>query len=335
MEKTTIYYEGKTWESLSHSLLSIFPITECRPEVIGLENIDVCTHFRPNSILVATHTKTLKFVSAMERRGYKYGLFAMGDENLEDNLAYVNNANCHFVAAEYFNPEAYSLAEKLGNQSKLIFTRLRCNNQFFSLANSSQKKAKRSISWFFAGDINSSGRGNNRKFAIEEFNKIDGGQWWDTEQGFHEDHKKETALCTKDYFQRLSDSYFSLCPVGWTNIDTYRFYEALDAGCIPIVLRSPSGFYYQPELPSYWSLKFAIHDAHLPFIVAKSWKEARAEVSKIITSGQIHVVQRATWLFWEELQAKWYSQLKFLHSNLRKSTTDYRVLAKSIAQSPL
>ena len=56
-----------------------------------------------------------------------------------------------------------------------------------------KKRMKReSITWFFAGDISSSGcRGDVRVNAIKQFEKISGGQWIDTDQGFKIDADKK------------------------------------------------------------------------------------------------------------------------------------------------
>ena len=234
-QKTRIYYNEVSRDRLNDSLLELLPLDQSEVSLINLSEINVYTEIEPNSILVSIHTSPLKFVSEMERRGLRYGLMVIGDENLEDNLAYVNNSNCCFVASEYFNPEAFRLARIADNCSKLLSIRGRCNNDFYRLASSQKKNEKRSITWFFAGDISSSGwRGDVRVNAIKQFEKISGGEWIDTDQGFKIDADKKTALSTLEYFHKLNDSYFALCPSGWVNIDTYRFYEALDAGCIPL-----------------------------------------------------------------------------------------------------
>lgn len=336
MKKTRIYYNEKSSDKLNDSLLGLLPLDQCEISLMNLSEINVFTDIEPNSILVSIHTSPLKFVSEMERRGLRYGIIAIGDEHLEDNLAYVNNSNCCFVASEYFNPEAFRLAQIADNCSKLLSIRVRCNNDFYRLASSQKKNEKRSITWFFAGDISASGcRGDVRVKAIKQFEKISGGEWIDTDQGFEIDADKKTALSTSEYFHRLNDSYFALCPCGWVNIDTYRFYEALDAGCIPVVLRSPSGPFYRAGLQSYWGQKFSLNDNSLPFVVAESWLDASSKVLKIIESGRLHEVQQNTWSFWFNLKSSWKNNLIERRNELSSSDTIYRSLSKSVAQSPL
>ena len=335
MTKTKIYYNASSIEAINNSILDLLPLDRCEIILLDLNQVNVCTEIEPNSVLVSVHTSPLKFVSLMERRGYRYGVVVLGDENLEDNLAYVNNLNCSFVATEYFNPEAYRLAQNLNNCSKLLSIRGRCNNAFYRLSNNQKNNADRTITWFFAGDVLSSGnRGVSRLEPITEFRKISGGEWIDTDQGFRSEAKKETALTTSEYFHKLNEAYFALCPKGWVNIDTYRFYEALDAGCIPVVLRSPSGPWYRAGLRSYWGLKFGLRDELLPFVVAESWEDARLKVSQIIESGKLHQVQQSTWHFWEKVKSNWKHSLSEFRNELSLTDTMHRNLAKSVAHSP-
>lgn len=48
------------------------------------------------------------------------------------------------------------------------------------------------------------------------------------------------------------------CPTGWINLDTYRLFETLESGCVP-VLCDPDNSYYAKAYPG------------APFIIVKSW----------------------------------------------------------------
>jgi hypothetical protein len=45
----------------------------------------------------------------------------------------------------------------------------------------------------------------------------------------------------------MDDTVVAPCPAGWSNLETFRVYEALEAGCIPIVENRP-GFDYFTRL---------------------------------------------------------------------------------------
>jgi hypothetical protein len=64
----------------------------------------------------------------------------------------------------------------------------------------------------------------------------------------------------QDYCDLLSECYFSTCPMG-EGYDTFRFWESLMMGAIPIV----------KEHPFYEVLR--LHYPKLPFLVVKDWKD--------------------------------------------------------------
>lgn len=52
------------------------------------------------------------------------------------------------------------------------------------------------------------------------------------------------CLSTEAYRALLDDTVIVPCPGGWSNLETFRVYEALEAGCIPIVERRPAFDYF-------------------------------------------------------------------------------------------
>ena len=73
---------------------------------------------------------------------------------------------------------------------------------------------------------------------------------------------RRTGLATNEYRHMFLQSKFALCPVGNINLDTFRLYEALECGCIPVVTKKTQ---FQNYDPSYWVHVFGQHD--IPFIV--------------------------------------------------------------------
>ena len=78
------------------------------------------------------------------------------------------------------------------------------------------------------------------------------------------------------YLELLNDSIFIPCPVG-QNADTYRFYEALEAGCIPIFISTPE--------VKQWLVQF---EDCMPFLCIDNW-EGVAKVMK-------HFINNPTYL---------------------------------------
>lgn len=96
--------------------------------------------------------------------------------------------------------------------------------------------------WFFAGQITH----DRRKEWAKELWKIPNGIFVGS-SGFNE------GLEFDEYEKLLNTSKVVPCPAGPETPDTFRLYEALEAGCIPIIdMRNGKGFYRK----DYWSKIF-------------------------------------------------------------------------------
>ncbi len=73
-----------------------------------------------------------------------------------------------------------------------------------------------------------------------------------------------TWLAPEEYLAILGDSIFVPCPMGNVNLESFRLYEALDCGAIPIVERRP--------FLDYFTELFGRH----PLPSVRDWKEARS-----------------------------------------------------------
>ena len=107
-------------------------------------------------------------------------------------------------------------------------------------------------------------------------------------------------LTTQKYAQTLNDSIFVLAPGGGASNDSFRIYEALECGAIPVVMRN------LPPLvvtPSYWHGIFPGSD--LPFVVADTWEEAAEQVRALIDSDQVESVRRECMDFWRSWKKSW------------------------------
>lgn len=95
-----------------------------------------------------------------------------------------------------------------------------------------------------------------------------------------------------EYHERMAQAKIALCPGGPVTADTFRVYEALEAGCVPIVdARSQSGV-----VDDYWVRLFLSHD-ELPFPVVDLWQEEslRALVSSLLVDWQWHAARCQAW----------------------------------------
>jgi GR25 family glycosyltransferase involved in LPS biosynthesis len=73
---------------------------------------------------------------------------------------------------------------------------------------------------------------------------------------YYKEWSSPSQLNEQDYLELLSDTIFVPCPKG-NNVETFRFYEALERGCIPVFT----------ELP------LVLEDSGIPFLKSKTWAE--------------------------------------------------------------
>ena len=85
----------------------------------------------------------------------------------------------------------------------------------------------RSNRWSFMGT-----GWRSRRELLEPFNKIQPNR-----TVFADSWESSQKIQRKEYLAVLLDSYFVPCPVG-NNSETYRIYEALECGCIPLYVKN-------------------------------------------------------------------------------------------------
>ncbi len=74
------------------------------------------------------------------------------------------------------------------------------------------------------------------------------------------------ALEYDEYMKIMARSKIVLCPSGIESPDSFRLYEALEAGCIPIV----DAFSTKNPHPGYWKYLFG---SDIPFPIVNNWRE--------------------------------------------------------------
>jgi hypothetical protein len=101
---------------------------------------------------------------------------------------------------------------------------------------------------------------------IENMKKIPGYSIYQTHQ-----FGDPNALTAETYRDLLLKSIFVPCPRGWWNLDSFRVYEALECGCIPIVEKTPL---------DYFSKFLGNH----PFLSIGSWDEAPLFIESLLAN---------------------------------------------------
>lgn len=140
----------------------------------------------------------------------------------------------------------------------------------------------RKFLWSFAGDVKNK---PHREVALRAFSGLRRG-FTHQVQGFHSTEK----LGAENYCAVLRESVFSLCPSGGINPETFRLYESLDAGAIPLMLFRERNYINH------------LFGGSSPLLAFENWAEARNFVERIesdaIELGVIRNAIREWWTSW-------------------------------------
>jgi hypothetical protein len=97
----------------------------------------------------------------------------------------------------------------------------------------------------------------------------------------------------EEYYEVMTDSMFAPCPMGNANIESYRFYEALECGAIPIVEKRLFFDYYRNLL------------GDTPVPTVSGWKGARRLVRDCLGNAhQLEGLQRECFDWWQAYKPK-------------------------------
>ena len=126
----------------------------------------------------------------------------------------------------------------------------------------------RRLLWAFAGNIDKPGRSEMfRAFRALEPHVVHRTAYWNSPD----------CLSAAGYRDLLLDSVFAPSPKGTYSLDCFRTYEALEAGCIPIVLRETAAQPFNYYEKMFAAMGFA---EPVPFPQVTDWKQGAALVKR-------------------------------------------------------
>lgn len=221
------------------SLMSDFKVNH----IVDFEN-KVCVD---NAIIVANLSQAFftgknyseerqqfyNYVKGFKSAGMKVGLLHLGDEFYRESTDFYQDLN--FVFRQYYKEEEYKkhshchylpIGYKSGFRDELV----------------ARPITERKYLWSFAGHLKGS------RYEMMKYAKgVAGGKFHTTTQW-----NDPKGLNTREYADLLSDTTFSLCPMGNYSVDCFRVYESLEAGAIPIVeaknIRQALAVLFNPRL---------------------------------------------------------------------------------------
>jgi hypothetical protein len=141
-----------------------------------------------------------------------------------------------------------------------------------------QPAAERRLAWSFVGEMKAS-----RHEMAGAMRRVEPYALVDT-AGMPEDERPPKA----DFDAMLADSSFAPCPMGNVMLETWRLYEALELGCIPLVERRATLDYYAGL--------FGTH----PLPTFGSWRSAADASSALLADPDaLDGLQRTVSAWWE------------------------------------
>ena len=229
-----------------------------------------------------------RYIRRFKAEGMKVGLFHLGDEFYKESTHFYQELD--FVFRQYYKYEDHKkyskcyhlpIGYKSGFRSELVHRSI----------------DQREYLWSFAGHLKGS-----RYEMIRHAKDLPNGKCHTTTQW-----NDPNGLNTQEYASLLSNTKFSLCPMGNYSVDCFRVYESLEAGAIPIVeskgVREALGTLLNPQFIlkygswdqrfwlrnyRYWEKTF---DSDFPCPLIYSWKDLEATIHSIDLQSTFERVQ--------------------------------------------
>lgn len=133
------------------------------------------------------------------------------------------------------------------------------------------------LDWFYAGQVNH----DSRKQLVDELGKLNNGELYST-PGFAQGFSHE------EYYKRMANAKAVPAPRGNISPDSFRFYEALELGAVPI-----------PENKDFWLQLFP----DMPIKIINTWQELPEIITEIATK-QAYRNQCVAWWQRKKLEIK-------------------------------
>jgi hypothetical protein len=220
-----------------------------------------------------------------------YAAVHLSDETLGDTAEFYKSPLCRFIVRTYIHPLH-------SNNPKVVTIGLGYRSRFTEYI----KDKSRYYHWNFAGNIHD----QHRNKAVQMFTSLIPYQLHTTQEGFN----SSSNLPLSTYVEWMCSSKFTLCPVGQGNLDSFRVYEACEAGSIPIVLGNTAAQNYHPH--SYWKYMFPIWFGEIPFVIGNTMEECLKKVQHILQDPSIlEQYQQKLGLFWKNAKTHWKQTIKY------------------------
>lgn len=164
--------------------------------------------------------------------------------------------------------------------------------------------SERRYVWSFAGTVHHAGR----RAVLARFKQLTPNRVVETSSFGATD-----GVDTSGYRDLLLDTILVLCPYGHVNLDTFRLYEALEAGAIPVTLKENTLLLDKFQtLGNYWLHVFPTNDHHhhrtVPFIAVDTWEDAYQQLGRLLNNTtELERLRHKVYTFWRN--HKWQTAM--------------------------
>jgi len=213
----------------------------------------------------------------------------ISDEHAWDDIRYCSFSMCGHSFKNYCHPKLFNIFNNLtffpSGYNKSIL------KDYTGEAPLDISFAKRKYIWSFAGGSEKL-RGHIMNKFVEHFPN-DHYLLYETGSSYH---NQQTGLSIDKYRDMVFNTKFSICPPGGGYVESFRVYEVLECGGIPVVLRSQNKEYEQKR--SYWG---DLYGNEPPFVMADTW-EGCIEIMKYLLQNEdiYEKTRRDCYNFWQD-----------------------------------
>ena len=235
-------------------------------EKINKQNVQSLDQIKKDDILIIVDCdvdKKIEFYKKLRILCSKLYLINLGDESGQKNV--IKN----YSKGNLFTVYLTALIELIG--PKVVITNIEKIN------NNSEK---RNYKWAFIGTAHKA----SRQDLLYHFSKIKGGYVHQTKK-----FGDEKSMGSSEMGKIISSTHFIPCPNGFHHPETYRLYEALELGCIPIVESTYE--YYKSIFPNH------------PFFTVEKWADGKKIVEEC-GDKQILNKRESCKKWWKEYKEK-------------------------------
>lgn len=154
---------------------------------------------------------------------------------------------------------------------------------------------ERSLDWSFVGQVNHERR-QQCVDVLNQFAPIYPNSYIAGTDGFGKE-----AVQYKEYLEIMAKSKIVLCPSGIETPDSFRLYEALEAGCIPVVDAFSTNF----KTPGFWQYLFG---SDIPFPIINYWDDLPQLLPTLLKEYPANANKIFAW--WQQKKRSMYIKLK-------------------------